>query len=835
MFKRLAVIAALLWCAPSFAQVTNPLTRAGIGGIPECKDPRVFCVGKQAGAEHSAICDMTPGSGGANSCGDPTDLCTASSALGALRAAEAADPNFCSPANPCFIEVGPGTYNECVHFDAVTDVTMRCDSPSTTRISPTVTAAATSVTNGTIRFGVTTTTRNSTARVGVFNCYWDNLASSAPEAAGQLGKDGGPGAGNPSSWTDIELAYNVFGGSHDGEQNFGSQDPNDRDLPRAYIHDNVIFSGADPVTKKGWSRVRYVKNLIIGDTNACEATDPNVLAAQTGTLQAGTLSAITGTMTLASNQIGADDEFRGRKIVLSDADGGGGGTCGATNRAQGQVWASDYVASTKVLTFDEAGGFGGGTDATGSAAGTLVTNGDTRPDGFWVNAYVRITEDGGTCEGQVRRVTADVNNVLTVDANWTACTPDATSSWDFRAIQEAPTSGCRYDIVCVTHNDGTCYRAGDTLDPQFCTNSTSFRKFKDFWKLDCLHFGTNNDSTPIPPGDYTEFSHNTCEVYLDDFSPSKQNVCPGVGQSMLSGVILYDSNHGGLRIANNTITLNINADLRDYPNCLTQIGCLGLVDGQYDQPIEFTGNTCTINNRGDPEAAVRGIIAASPLPSTVIASGNTIDINNTVAGYVGITETIYQAGATVLKVDRLTVPDDPITMTSDPNAAEVIWVGAPETIASYGDLWPQGTLASAAWAAGDIYCTKTHTDRGTGQLATAGFRVITGLAATTGNVCIYTESGARQLFKAEGIATTSTGGKSGALAASGTLPPGDYWGCVGSDATATMTIGGRSGAFSPPTSVAFKLTTGGATCPATINPAGGTQVTTAIPEWWLGP
>lgn len=96
--------------------------------------------------------------------------------------------------------------------------------------------------------------------------------------------------------------------------------------------------------------------------------------------------------------------------------------------------------------------FASGT-ATGATGTTLVQTGKTWTASQWINSQVRIT--GGTGAGQIRTITANTADTLTV-ATWTT-TPDATSTYAIEGndnflyyIGNAAVAMYRYDITANT-------------------------------------------------------------------------------------------------------------------------------------------------------------------------------------------------------------------------------------------------------------------------------------------------------------------------------------------------------------------------------------------------
>ena len=427
--KKLALAVMLLaFAVATDAQVTNPLTRAGIGGIPDCKDSLVFCVGKHTGAEYSTICGMTPGSGGANSCGDITDTCTAASAVGVATAATASDMKV--------IRVGPGLWNECVALDNIKNVRFIIEAGATIR--PTVTTA-TSVDGGAIRIANSTTTADSATNITIENHgliqndAWNDVQPGiALEAAVMIGPETATNVESP--WNNVSIIGS--GGrivaAHTGiavrAQRYNSTTPL---VPRYRIEGNDILAGAVGFWHWDGHAQGVVQNNVIHTmTNGCDDRSTTENGIYSGTVQAGT----TGTsIVLDSSAPARDSVLAGRSIMFY------GATCNLTRVDESNRYSVAYNGTTKALTVS---GNGTAPDANCSyivspvantgATGSLRTSAE--PSCTDIGWYaLRASAYDGTYSGQVQAFGVMLqastigysaasriivaNNVITTDVN----------------------------------------------------------------------------------------------------------------------------------------------------------------------------------------------------------------------------------------------------------------------------------------------------------------------------------------------------------------------------------------------------------------------------------
>lgn len=350
--------------------ISPALAQVGGGIFGNRGTAQVIEVGK-SGQRFTSICGMLPGAGGANSCGDGTDICAAGSAVASIIDA--------STSKPYIIHVNPGIYNECVHFDNITDVSLVGSGRGVSIIKPTI-SAATDVESGVVRFGVTTATRNSTARIEMAELSIRNYAWSSPEAAVQLGKQGGPTVvTDPSSWTDIYVHDNDIWGFHDGWQAYGSKLITDDDVPRARVENNRIIGG-DAVAKKGFANILVRGNTVLSTTNLCETTNVTKLIAYGPTaVQAGAGSTTSFRLSVADTAIfNANLDLAGRKATM-----GGGAGCPSNGS---QVWIFDYVASTGIASYAPTTGTSDNANCTYTIDAVTHDNGEVYLAGDVVDA-----------------------------------------------------------------------------------------------------------------------------------------------------------------------------------------------------------------------------------------------------------------------------------------------------------------------------------------------------------------------------------------------------------------------------------------------------------------
>lgn len=306
MVKRLTLIVAVLLMVSSatFAQW-------GSGWSGQPKQPTVITVGK-TGAQYSVICGAT--------CSSATSQCAPGSALASITDS--------SISKPYVVSIGPGVYDECVSVDpngaglaALTDISFIGAGSQATKIRPTVTTAS-DVAGGVFRISNVTTTKNSVRRIEVANLTIHNDAFGPPEAGFQIGKEGGPGAGNESPWTDVYIHDALIIGNHDGLQWQGTALNTATDVPMLSVWNTTVIGG-DACAEKNWADVYFRNVECVSWTNYCESTDTTHLAARTGTALDG--GSTTTFLPAAADANQPTNFWSGRRVVFS----GGGGTCAA--------------------------------------------------------------------------------------------------------------------------------------------------------------------------------------------------------------------------------------------------------------------------------------------------------------------------------------------------------------------------------------------------------------------------------------------------------------------------------------------------------------------------
>lgn len=343
MLKRFWLLLLLLAAfSPAAADVTTgSLTRsnlpAAIGGNPDCKDARVFCVGKQASAEYSVI--------GGRDCTSATAPNAAGSAL------YAALPLATDPNNPVIVRVSRGLYQECLAIDpnagssnvAVTDGLVLELEPDVI-IRPAVTTAA-SVEGGVIAVGAVSaaTAQNvvKNLRIIAYGATVQNDAFSSPEAALQIERETCTSTSSVLSWL-VEGGRWI--GAHDSIQwcldNTSSNSATQ--IPRGIVRNLTSIGGADNLVHKGNAWVTIQNVIAHTMTNYCETTDTTITDARSGTVASGTSTTV---FTIDASESAVNHAFAGRKVTLS------GGTCAAGYTG----WIKDSNTSRALTVFPAAG------------------------------------------------------------------------------------------------------------------------------------------------------------------------------------------------------------------------------------------------------------------------------------------------------------------------------------------------------------------------------------------------------------------------------------------------------------------------------------------------
>ena len=555
--KRLAVALLIAWGTVHAQVVTNPLNRFAIGGIPDCKDARVFCVGKQTGAEYSVACGATPAT-------TTTSKCAAGSAL---KAAE--DSGLCTIATPCAVDVAPGVYPEVVSIDNIKGLNLTCQ-PGAIFDTASLVTAGVGVDGGALRIGNSTTGQCATDNIRVEGCEFRDWAWNAPEAGCQINREA-PGNGVVSAACNITLVGNTCIGAHDGCQWHFGGGADIVDLATYTLIDNICIAAGDPCTEKGVGILREKGNLCVSWSNYAEdATQSAFLEAVGGTVQTGVVAS--QTVTLAASQgPGHDDFWNGRAFDLYDADGVGAGVCGATNQAVGRYSTNDWNGTTKVLTL-VAPSAQTGTLGAGSTGTTFVISSGT-PSTSWPDDFPNgrwITLSSGPCSGQTREITdwVDSTNTGTVAA-WTACTPGSGNSYSIAGyLGEAPTAGCAYAFQPAFGWEQALFNNRDlTLDRATGTQG-------GFWKS-ATHWGATG-GTPTADSALSSNDGSTFIGVINDFGPEKVgNTC--TAQIYLSGALMYQGDHKNVSVANDKQTWLIRSDVFDNPAC-PQVGAVFLTD-----------------------------------------------------------------------------------------------------------------------------------------------------------------------------------------------------------------------------------------------------------------
>ena len=525
---------------PVFGQIGGGIFGSG-------RQAQIVSVGK-SGARFSVICNAT--------CATATATCATGSALASITDA--------SITKPYIVSLGPGVYNECVSIDNQTDIALVGAGIDKTIIRPTVTAAA-DVNGGVVRVGNSTATEDSSNRIGIFNLTVQNDAFSSPEAAIQLGQEGGNSAAAP--WDNVIIGNVKTIGHHDSIQ-WAGDTPNGAACgpqpPRLWVYNTIAIGGRDNVVKKGCSDVRMWSDEVMTKTNYCESTDTAHLASSTGTLASGsstTVFVLPATETSpASPPATIDDFYVGRKIDFT----GSGAPCNVGNQ---QGWMTDYVGASRQVTVIPALGF------TPSNACT-----------YTINA---------------------VNNVTTppcTDIDWTV----------------------------------------------IASNFAGFGAWKDTG----VHLRGLSTTVTDATTDRFEMNNSRIAVEVNDFGPNAAQAC--VGQGHVNCVLAYTT--GGAELNGTFIfddvdcRMNITMDMQDTQTCTTGVAGVAISDtAQFNGYMQWDGRV-TIDNSGDPDVNVQGIVSQSTAAGALKILNGYIDINNTAGGAANVTTSILQANTSTLAV-----------------------------------------------------------------------------------------------------------------------------------------------------------------------------------------
>jgi hypothetical protein len=355
--------------AAAYAHGRNALSPPAIGGIPECKDSRVFCVGKQAGAEYSTVCGK--------SCTDAAAACAAGSATKA-----AADSGLCTSTAPCTILVAQGLYEECVAVD--TSYIAYQGTARKSILRPTVDSYD-DVGGGDGVFMVAgqVNTLQNTQGVSVRGFTIVNNAFEFKSSALSVGYvqniSASTGTFNNILITDNTLVGNYAAVRVTGKGSSGGAFHGGR----ITIRGNTLIAGAEGVYDEGYFDGTIAGNEFLTVTNFCEGSAV-VTSSATRAVESGANTTTTVQFTGLSNATFTTTDVRvGLRLTFVD----GAGTCPVTTGTE--AWITDYVGgglTGNIATFLPAVGVAPDPNCSvtiapiGGTTNTVPTTGLTNPD-----------------------------------------------------------------------------------------------------------------------------------------------------------------------------------------------------------------------------------------------------------------------------------------------------------------------------------------------------------------------------------------------------------------------------------------------------------------------
>lgn len=278
-----------------------------------------------SGCDYQVICGAT--------CSSATSTCVAGSAIASITDS--------SVTKPYVVAIGPGAYNECVAITQKSYITLLGAGDTSSLIRPTVTAAG-DVAGGVIKIAEVAGAANDTRAIEITGMTVHNDAYGAPEAAIQVGQE----ATGSDTWNDVYLHDLTAIGHHDAIQWFGRDGSGESTAPRLFIGDVRVVGGRDTVVDKGWANVRMWNIEGLTDTAYCDSSNVNVTDLRTGVVSVTGADTTHFTLT---GEVTTTDVWVGRRVVLTDTDGGGAGVCGATNALDtDQFWITDSTSALLV-------------------------------------------------------------------------------------------------------------------------------------------------------------------------------------------------------------------------------------------------------------------------------------------------------------------------------------------------------------------------------------------------------------------------------------------------------------------------------------------------------
>ena len=451
----------------------------------------------------------------------------------------------------------------------------------------------------------------------------------------------------------------------------------------------------------------------------------------------------------------------------------------------------------------------------GAAAVDIGTTGATT-----ANAYRgrNITLTDGTCAATATREVTVYNGstkVVTGASNW-GFTPDETCNWSIAAPLGSANASCTdsgwYDAT-GTASTTTSHRAwstGTSADaPTPGVGTRLVLNNPRFYMSDSVYHGSGSIRAvelTYMPAEVVEFNNAVIEGMMD------------VNSGLNGGGGTHD--FAGLDVAT------------DLGTAQEGIILSGLI--RMRNPYETTLDQFGLNLAGNGTAPL-GYINIHDL---------TLDISATVGSFAGTIFDFNAADKTVANVNWSNVRTlqnsgqwrNNYLGANEDTLPAINFASQQKAVASLGGQTPNWSATSAAWTAGDLFCSRTNVPNGMATPLRASISVGTLSAGKLCSVCAYDITGDFQLATFESIDCGTANERNVAKTGTEVNPiyPGDIWICIGSDATATLTLKGLPAATRG-ASVVGRLGTGAATCPASIAPGSMTAVTTAVPEAVLLP
>lgn len=337
------------------------------GAVLDCADPRVFCVGKETGAEYSTICGKMPefpSTPAGFSCGHVEDPCVAGSALAAMASASECN------AGPCVLSIGEGEWLDCPHVYGVGGIYIKGAGQAVTTIRNPITLAqgiaggyATDSCTMVVSFDNEADPNFIVDGIEISDLTIEDDFWRDTEPALCIGPNHGVYAGAAAEWDRAHIHDTTLIGNSSGLTIHGNRQEDAGTKPRSIIvENNTIIGGAHALVVGEGVSGTIKGNRLISKSSYCD--DPNIQHRQVigwTTTSAGTSTTVVVPATVDDIGLGSyptstdDDKYLGRRIVLDDA-----GTCPAAcvSGLNGTRWVTLYDADTFTMTVNSAWGGG---------------------------------------------------------------------------------------------------------------------------------------------------------------------------------------------------------------------------------------------------------------------------------------------------------------------------------------------------------------------------------------------------------------------------------------------------------------------------------------------